>query len=250
MDLYLQHKTAVVTGASQGLGRSIVKTLAAEGVSVLATARNEALLTDLQAEIKAEGGVVPAIFVQDFTAPGGPAAIAAAALDIFGTVDILINNAGASRPLAPIAPEEEWQAAFTLDFHHHRQLTQALLPQFIARKQGAILNLASTYELRSINASAVAKAAIVSWSKALAGELAPHGIRVNSLQPGIIDSAQIRRIFPGEERKKFAEREIPMGDFGEPEDIANMAAFLVSPRSKYVTGTVAVVDGGMRRYAF
>ncbi|SHK97999.1 3-oxoacyl-[acyl-carrier protein] reductase [Chitinophaga jiangningensis] len=250
MDLYLQHKTAVVTGASQGLGRSIVKTLAAEGVKVLATARNEALLLSLQSEIKAEGGVVPEILVQDFTAPGGPAAIAAAALQALGHVDILINNAGASRPLGPIAPEEEWEAAFTLDFHHHRQLTQALLPQFMERKQGAILNLISTYELRSINGSAVAKAAIASWSKALAGELASQGIRVNCLQPGIIDSAQIRRIFPGDERKKFAEREIPMGDFGEPEDIANMATFLVSPRAKYVTGTVAVVDGGMRRYAF
>ncbi|HEY0611791.1 MAG TPA: SDR family oxidoreductase [Chitinophaga sp.] len=250
MDLYLKGKTAVVTGASQGLGRAIAKELAVEGVKVFATARNEALLKDLENEIIAAGGVAPLTFAQDFVAPEGPQKIAAAALACLGQVDILVNNAGRSRPLDVVGAEEEWQAGMTLDFDRHRQLTQQLLPHFMERRQGAILNTISTYELRMVNVSAVAKASIVVWSKQLASQLGKYGIRVNCLQPGLIDTANIQRFFNSEERREFAEREIPLGDFGEPQDIANMATFLVSPRARYITGTVAAVDGGMRHYAF
>ncbi len=90
----------------------------------------------------------------------------------------------------------------------------------------------------------------MAWSKQLSGQVGRHGIRVNCIQPGLIDTENTRRIFNNEERKAFAEREIPLGDFGEPQDMANMAVFLVSPRARYVTGTVTVVDGGMRYYPF
>ncbi|MDF2192789.1 SDR family oxidoreductase [Paraflavitalea sp. CAU 1676] len=250
MDLYLKGKTALVTGASQGIGRAIVKELALEGVQVLATGRNEALLSDLQSAIKATGGIVPYTIALDFTAPEGPQRLAEAALSTLGHIDILINNAGRSQPLEPVGDEVTWAAAMTLDFERPRQLTQLLLPHFMERRQGAILNLVSSYELRSINGSAVAKASIAAWSKALSSQLGPYGIRVNCLQPGLIDTENIRRFFPGEERHRFAQSEIPLGDFGTPEDMANMAIFLVSPRASYVTGTVAVVDGGMRRYPF
>jgi 3-oxoacyl-[acyl-carrier protein] reductase len=250
MDLYLKGKTAVVTGASQGLGRAIAKELAMEGVKVLAIARNEALLNSLKEEVARAGGVTPVTFIQDFVAADGPQKIAAMALSSLGHIDILVNNAGRSRPLDVIGAEEAWAESMTLDFDRHRQLTQQLLPHFMERRQGSILNLTSTYELRMINASAVAKAAVVVWSKQLSGQLGQYGIRVNCLQPGLIDTENIRRFFPGEERRIFAAREIVLGDFGEPQDIANMAAFLVSPRARYITGTVAVVDGGMRHYPF
>jgi len=250
MDLYLKGKTAVVSGASQGIGRAIAKELAAEGVRVFATARNEELLHSLREEIVAVGGKEPVIFVQDFIAADAPQKIAAAALSSLGHVDILVNNTGRSAPMDVVGPEDEWEGAMTLDFNRHRQLTQALLPHFMERKQGAILNIISTYELRSVNGSAVAKAAIVVWSKQLAGQLGKYGIRINCLQPGLIDTENIRRFFSGDERKQFAEREIPLGDFGEPQDLADMAVFLVSPRARYVTGSVAVVDGGMRHYPF
>lgn len=250
MDLYLKGKTAVVTGASQGLGRAIAKELAAEGVKVFTTGRNEDLLNSLREEIGKAGGIEPVSFVQDFVAVDAPERIATAALSSLGHVDILVNNAGRSRPLDVIGAEEEWTASMTLDFDRHRQLTQQLLPQFMERKQGSILNVTSTYELRMVNASAVAKAAIVVWSKQLSGQLGKYNIRVNSLQPGLIDTENIRRFFSDEQRKEHAEREIPLGDFGEAQDIANMATFLVSPRAKYITGTVAIVDGGGRHYAF
>ena len=250
MDLYLKGKTALVTGASQGLGRAIAKELALEGVKVLATARNAVLLESLQEEVAAAGGMEIGTFVQNLFAEQAPQQIAHAALSILGKVDILINNAGRSQPLEVIGSEEAWSESMTLDFERHRQLTQALLPHFMERKQGAILNLSSTYELRSINASAVAKAALIMWSKQLSSQLGKYGIRVNCLQPGLIDTDNIRRFFPGEEGSNYAQREIPLGEFGEPQDIANMAAFLVSPRARYITGTVAVVDGGMRHYPF
>jgi 3-oxoacyl-[acyl-carrier protein] reductase len=250
MDLYLKGKTALVTGGSQGLGRAIAKALAIEGVKVLVTARNEDLLKSLREEVVAADGIEPVTFVQDFLAPDSPQNIRAAALSSLGWVDLLINNTGRSRAMGVVGPEEEWDAAMMMDFDRHRQLTQQLLPHLIERRQGAILNVTSTYELRSINGSAVAKAAIAVWSKQLAGQLGPFGIRVNCLQPGLIDTENIRRLFPGDERRKFADQEIPLGDFGEPQDVANMAAFLLSPRARYITGTVAVVDGGLRRYPF
>jgi len=250
MDLYLKGKTALVTGASQGIGRAIVNELAAEGVKVLATGRNLDLLNSLIAEINATGGVEPIIFQQDLLELNGPESIATAALSMLGDVDILINNAGRSQPVDIVGPEDPWTRSMGLDFDRPRVLTQHLLPHFIKRKQGSILNLTSTYELRTLNVSAIAKASMAMWSKQLAGELGKHGIRVNCLQPGLIDTENIRPYFPGDERSKFAEREIPLGDFGEPQDMANMAVFLVSPRAKYVTGTVAVVDGGGRRHPF
>lgn len=250
MDLYLKGKTALVTGGSQGMGRAIAKQLAAEGVRVLATGRNEQLLDSLREEITASGGVEPVLLVQDLVAADGPQQIAAAALKELGQVDILINNAGRSRPLGVTGPEEEWMEAMALDFDRHRQLTQQLLPSMMERRQGVILNTISTYELREVNASAVAKAAIVVWSKQLAGQLGAYGIRINCLQPGLIDTENIRRFFTMEERKAFAQQEIPLGDFGEAQDMADMAVFLASSRAKYVTGSVVTVDGGWRRYAF
>ncbi|MNS02896.1 3-oxoacyl-[acyl-carrier-protein] reductase FabG [compost metagenome] len=250
MDLQLSGKTALVTGASQGLGRAIAKSLAAEGVKVFATARNADLLASLVTEVANDGGVEPVVFEQDFVATDGPQRIADAALAALGHVDILVNNAGGSRPMDIDAPEEHWVEGMTLNFDRHRQLTQALLPNFLSRKSGSILSLSGNLEPEVVNAAMVAKAGLVVWSKGMSEQLGRHGITVNCVQPGLIDTAQISRLYPGDERRKFAEREIALGDFGEPEDVANTVTYLVSPRARYITGTVVLVDGGMRRYSF
>lgn len=250
MNLFLEGKTAVVTGASQGLGRAIARTLAEEGVTVFATARNANLLEELKQEFIRENLPVPVTFVQDLIEPGAPQAIAEAALKAFSRVDILVNNAGASCPLDPVAADEVWEEAMNLGFTRQRQLTQFLIPQFINNKAGSILNITGTTEPTQVNASAVSKAAIAVWSKGLSEQLGMYGITINCLQPGLLDTAQIRRLFPGEARQKFAEREIALKDFGDAQDVANMVTFLVSPRARYITGTVSVVDGGMRGWSF
>jgi 3-oxoacyl-[acyl-carrier protein] reductase len=250
MNLYLESKTAIVTGASQGIGRAITRELAMEGTRVLAVARNEQLLADLENDIIERGGVKPVLCTANLMSPDAPKRIVQAALSAFGHVDILVNNAGRSQPMEMIDSPEKWQASMTLEFDRPRQLTEQLLPHFVEREQGTVLNIISTYELRSLNASAIAKAALGAWSKQLAGQVARKGIRINCLQPGLIDTENIRRHFPGEVGNRFAEKEIPAGYFGDTQDMANMAVFLVSPRARYVTGTITVVDGGMRHSAF
>ena len=242
-----QNKVVVITGGSDGIGKALVQLFLSKAAKVATCGRNADRLYSLQQEFA--GRALHAV-VADVSKEDDCNRFIETTVKAFGGIDILINNAGRSRPLDVVGAEDEWTAAMTLDFDRHRQLTQQLLPQFMEHRQGTILNIISTYELRSINASAVAKASIAAWSKQLASQLGPHGIRVNCLQPGLIDTANIRPFFPGDERRKFAEREIPLGDFGEPQDIANMATFLVSPRAGYITGSVAVVDGGMRHYAF
>ena len=250
MDLQLRGKTALVTGASMGIGRAIAKGLAAEGVRVAVLARRTELLETLADEIVAAGGTRPALIAQDILAEDAPARIRDAAVAALGQVDILVNNAGGSRPLPIDAPEERWTEALTLNFTRQRQVTHALLPQMIAHEWGRIINITGKSEPEGLNAAFAAKAAIHAWAKGLSREVGRHGITVNSIPPGRIMSEQIRRNYPEDYRKHFAETEIPVRYWGEPEDLAVMALFLASPLARYVTGTVIPVDGGLRRYQF
>ena len=250
MDLQLAGKTALVTGASMGIGRAIARGLAAEGVRVAVLARRAELLETLAEEIVAAGGARPALIAQDILAEDAAGRVRDAALAALGTVEILVNNAGGSRPLPVDAPEERWTEALTLNFTRQRQITHALLPQMIAGKWGRIINVTGKSEPEGLNAAFAAKAAVHAWAKGLSREVGQHGITVNSIPPGRIMSEQIRRNYPEDYRKQFAEHEIPVRYWGEPEDLAVMAVFLASPLARYVTGTVIPVDGGLRRYQF
>jgi 3-oxoacyl-[acyl-carrier protein] reductase len=251
MDLQLKDRTALVTGASQGIGRCIAGMLAAEGVRVCVAARRRALLEALAAEITAAGGAAPAIVEVDIMQDGAPQRLADAARAALGHIDILVNSAGGSRPAIPIdAPEEEWASVMQLNFVRVRQLTHAVLPDMIARKWGRVINLSGKSEPDSLLAATPAKAAIHGWSKGLSREVGKHGITVNCLAPGRIMSEQIRRKYSAEFRAHEEQHEIPLGRYGEPEEIAAMAVFLASARGSYITGAVIPVDGGMRRYAF
>ncbi|MBW4090577.1 MAG: SDR family oxidoreductase [Proteobacteria bacterium] len=250
MELQLRGKTALVTGASMGIGRAIAKGLAAEGVRVAVLARRSELLETLAAEIDAAGGPRPALVVQDIMAEDAALRIRDAALAALGQVDILVNNAGGSRKLPIDAPEEAWTEALTLNFTRQRQITHALLPQMIAHKWGRIINITGKSEPESLNAAFAAKAAVHAWAKGLSREIGQHGITVNSIPPGRIMSEQIRRNYPEDYRRHFAETEIPVHFWGEPDDLAVMAVFLASPLARYITGTVIPVDGGLRRYQF
>ena len=168
-----------------------------------------------------------------------------------GGLDILVNNAGGSRPVKWDAPIAEWHEGMTLNFELVRQLTNQFIPRMRERKWGRIINVTGANEPPGVNIASVAKAALHNWAKGLSRELAPDGITVNCLPPGRINSEQIlNRLHPTDEnRKAFIAANIPIGFFGEPEDMAYLIAFLASPLARYITGEVIHVDGGMHRFA-
>ena len=250
MDLDLKSKTAVVTGASIGIGRAIAKGLALEGVRVVAVARRKDLLEKLVQEVKAAGGADVIAVEQDIMQEDAAKKLVAAAVAAVGHVDILVNNAGGSRPLPVDAPDSAWDEAIALNFTSYRKIAHALLPQMIERKWGRIINITGKSEPEGLNAAFAAKAAVHAWAKGLSREIGTHGITVNCIPPGRIMSEQIRRNYPEDYRERFAEEEIPVGFWGEPEDLAALAIFLASPVARYITGTVIPVDGGLRRYQF
>ena len=250
MDLDLKSRTALVSGASIGIGRAIAKGLAREGVRVVAVARRKDLLEKLAEEYRIADGVNIIPVVQDLMEEDAATRLAAAAVDELGHIDILVNNAGGSRPLPVDAPDRDWDEAIALNFTRYRQITHALLPQMIERKWGRIINITGKSEPEGLNAAFSAKAAVHAWAKGLSREIGRHGITVNCIPPGRIMSEQIRRNYPEDYRKRFAEEEIPVGYWGEPEDLAALAVFLASPVARYITGAVIPVDGGLRRYQF
>src|SRR5688572_13355848 len=246
MELGIKGRTALVTGASMGIGRGIATALAREEVRLAVVARRRDLLEELQDELKTNLVIVDF----DLLKTGAPEAIANAALEGLGSVEILINNAGGSRRFTLDSSEGQWEEAVTLNFTRQRQLTHQLLPQMMARKWGRIVNITGKSEPEGLNGAFAAKAAMHSWAKGLSREVGKHGITVNCIPPGRILSEQILRNYPPEYRKKQSEEEIPVGEYGQPADIANLVCFLVSPLARYITGAVIPVDGGLRRYQF
>lgn len=250
MDLGLSKKTALVTGASSGIGRAIAFALAAEGVHVAIAARRLDRLTELADEIESAGGVRPVLIGADFLEPMAPIAIGKAAIDGLGSVGILVNNAGGSRKFSLESTDADWEEALTLNFVRHRQLTMELLPGMIGAHWGRIINITGKSEPEGLNGAFAAKAAMHSWAKGLSREVGRFGITVNSVPPGRIMSEQILRNYTPEYREWQSEHEIPVGEYGQPEDIAALVCFLASPLARYLTGTVIPVDGGLRRYQF
>ncbi|MFZ9299303.1 MAG: SDR family NAD(P)-dependent oxidoreductase, partial [Hylemonella sp.] len=166
MDLQLQDKTALVTGASVGIGRAIARVLAAEGVRLAITARRGDKLNELASEIVASGGKAPILIEQDMYADDAAQRLAKAAITGLGRVDILINNAGGSRSFKDLhVSEAQWQEAITLNFHRPRQLGDALIDQMIQGKWGRIICITGKSEPEHINGAFCAKAGIHSWAK-------------------------------------------------------------------------------------
>jgi len=251
MDLQLRDRIALVTGASEGIGAGMVRVLAAQGVTVVATARREDRLLALADEVERSGAPRPYAIAADITDAAALDSLLAQAARLAGTIDILINAVGGARPTALSEGDAGWEEAFALNFTPARRVTHALLPGMQAQGWGRIINISGSMEPRSLNAATAAKGALHLWAKGLASELAAQGITVNTLQPGRINSEQVRaKLHPTEAaRQAFIKQNIPIGYFGEPEDMAYLAAFLCSPLARYITGAVIPVDGGMHYFA-
>lgn len=253
MDLKITGRRALVTGASTGIGRATAMALAAEGVRLVVSARNEAALAALRDEVAATGAATPEIVAADIATAEGCARLVAETRRLVGAVDILVNNAGASRPrdagTAALSDDEWWEESFALNFTAARRITDGLVADMKAAGWGRIVTLTGAMTQPGVNAAGPAKAALWSWSRSMSAQLAPHGITVNCIAPGRISTPQITgRLFPTEEaRRAEIEQRIPMGRFGEPEELAALVAFLASDGAGYISGTQIPVDGGMFR---
>lgn len=249
MDLGLVGTACLVTGASAGIGRAVALGLAAEGARVAIVGRDKERLAEVGTAIAAAGGVFAGAIVADMATAEGVARVAAEAHRLLGAVEVLVNNAGGSRPLPPEGDDAVWDEAMALNFTAARRLTEALLPAMRAARRGRIVNITGAMLQKRINAATPAKVALQSWSHALAFELAPFAITVNCVAPGRINSDQIlKRLYPDEAaRAKEIAANLPVGRFGEPEELAALVVFLASKQAGYVSGAAIPVDGAMYR---
>jgi 3-oxoacyl-[acyl-carrier protein] reductase len=245
----LTGQVALVTGASSGLGRRFAKVLAAHGAKVVLAARRRERLDELSHEIAAEGGesIAVGLDVTDRTAL--PRALDAAE-QAFGTVTLLINNAGISGNLkrALELGEDEWRAVMAVNLDAVWSMAQEAARRMVsAGTPGAIINIASVLGFRvgaNLAPYAVAKAGVIHMTHALARELARHGIRVNAIAPGYVQSEMTGDFFssPAGEALRM---QIPQRRFGDPSDLDGTLLLLASPRaSGFMTGSTVIVDGG------
>lgn len=246
MDKTLDKQTALVTGASRGIGRAIALELARQGATVIGTATSEAGAQAIGAAFEAEGltGRGAVLNVND-------AASAEALIDgivkEFGSLAILVNNAGITQDqLAMRMKDDEWDAVIDTNLKSVFRLSRAVLRPMMKARSGRIVNITSVVGSAGNPGQAnyaAAKAGVAGMSRALAREVGSRGITVNCVAPGFIDTDMTKDL-PAEQQTAL-KSQIPLGRLGSPEDIAHAVAFLASPQAGYITGTTLHVNGGM-----
>lgn len=245
--MLLDGKTALVTGASRGIGRAIALCLAAEGARVAINyAGNVKAAEEVKAAIEAAGGT--AIFCQaDIADSAAVEAMVANVVKEFGTIDILVNNAGITRDtLLMRMKDEDFAKVLDTNLKGVFYCTKAVSKLMMKKRSGRIVNMASVVGLVG-NAGqtnyAAAKAGVIGFSKSAAKELASRGITVNVVAPGFIGTDMTAGLPESVKEKMLTD--IPLGRMGEPEDVASAVLFLASDQASYITGQVVNVDGGM-----
>jgi 3-oxoacyl-[acyl-carrier protein] reductase len=256
MDLGLTDKVAVITGSSRGLGLACAKSLAAEGCHVCLCARGEARLREAAAEVEAAGGGRSRVVsvAADVSRPDGVQQVIERAVEAFGGLDVLVNNVGLAGGGGLVeTTDDQWQEAVDQTLMPAVRASRLAVPYMERRGGGAIVMIASIFGREAggrMTYNAV-KAAEISLAKALAQQLAPLHIRVNSVSPGSIlfegGSWWRRQQADPAGIVEFVRRELPFGRFGTPGEVGDVVAFLCSPRASWISGTSVVVDGCQSR---
>jgi 3-oxoacyl-[acyl-carrier protein] reductase len=242
----LEGKTALITGASQGIGRACAIELARKGARIALAARNESKLEAVAAEITTAGGVAKA-FTMDVSDEASIQATAKAAIGHFGTVDVLVNNAGITRDTLLLRMKRaDWDAVITTNLTGAFLLTQALLNPMLRARWGRIINITSvvgrTGQAGQANYAA-SKAGLIGFTQSMARELASRSVTVNAVAPGYIETAMTAVL--DEKQRDALLSHIPLGRPGSDQDVAHAVAFLASPQASYITGHVLDVNGGL-----
>jgi 3-oxoacyl-[acyl-carrier protein] reductase len=243
----LQDKVALITGAGSGIGRASAERFAAEGAQVVAVDLKGAAET--VAAIEATGGEGLAL-ITDVADEDAVAAMAEVALERFGRVDVLMNNAGILEDFLPAAdtPTPVWDRVLGVNLFAQFFTSRALLPQMVERGDGAIINVASTAGLNGGNGGAAyttSKHAIIGFTRQLCFDYARQGIRCNVICPGAVETGMTKEIFASPDAAVMAAVEsAPIGRWAQPDELANAALFLASDEASFVNGAVYVVDGG------
>ncbi|KZZ85239.1 SDR family oxidoreductase [Bacillus sp. SJS] len=257
MDLNLQHKTALVIASSQGLGKAVAKKLAQEGANVVITGRNAEKIEKVQQELAYIGDGRIISKQCDITNPEQIKELVKHTVDEFGEIDVLVNNAGGP-PAGSFEQmtDENWYEAFELNLLSYVRVIREVLP-FMKENGGRIVNIASSSVKEPITGLLLSNTfglGIVGLTKTLAQEYASHNILINTLAPGRIATDRVayldeasaeRQGITAEEMTEKNKAMIPLGRYGEPEEFANYAVFLLSAANTYVTGQTLLVDGGM-----
>jgi 3-oxoacyl-[acyl-carrier protein] reductase len=263
MDLGLKDKVALVAAGSRGLGRAVAEELAAEGASLVLCARDAATLAETTASIADQTGAHVLGVPADVTVAAQVKQFVASGIERFGRIDILVTNAGGP-PAGRFdqLTQEQWEEATRLTLYSAVHLAREVLPGMKARRWGRILNITSIsvkQPVENLLLSNSLRAAVTGFARTLANEVATDGITVNNILPGytrterLEDLARMMAEKQGISADDFRgrwEAEIPMGRLGEPREFAALAAFLVSERASYITGTSIQIDGGWIRSLF
>lgn len=250
MDLGLTGKTALVTGASKGIGLAVAQALAAEGARVALVARNPETLARAVGGIEQGGGEAIGI-PGDVSRVEDVARVVAETRDRLGEVSVLVANAGGPPAGAPTEiGDDAWRDAVDLTLMSTVRLAQAVLPAMRAAGWGRIVNITSLSvkePILNLTLSNALRAGVTGWAKTLAEEVAADGVTVNNVQPGWTATERMEQLLPTEEDKRALLARIPAGRMGRPEEVAAAAAFLASEQAAYMTGQSLLVDGGIIR---
>jgi len=256
MDLILNNKTALITGASKGIGKAIAQSMAQEGCNLILTARSEDKLNDLRSNLQKQHNISVEIIAIDLSLKNSVEKVS----DFAGDIDILINNAGAIPPgnLSDI-DENTWREAWNLKVFGYINLTRLIYNKMKESKKGVILNIigaAGQKPMYNYIAGTTANAGLMAFTKALSNGSTENGVRVLGINPGLTTSDRLITMMKGQAKEKLGDEEkweelfkdLPFERAAKAEEVADLTTFLVSPRCSYISGTIISIDAGVSNH--